>query len=72
MNKSLKIIGVIAIVIAIVIGIQFFLSNKKIESSSNNLSDSILISKSLNYIIENLDQKSVLNEFSDQNFPDKT
>lgn len=72
MNTSLKIIGVIAIIIATVIGIQFYISNKKIESSSYNLSDSLLIDKNLNYIIENLDQQSVLKEFSDQNFPDKT
>lgn len=72
MNKAFKIIGVVIVLISVIIGIQFFVSNKKIATSNHSQADSLFIKKNLNHIIENLDNQNVLKEFPDHNFPDKT
>lgn len=64
MNKTLKIIGGIVVLIAIIIGILFFIANGKMKKSN-------LAQKNADYIIENLDNENVLKEFPDKNFPNK-
>ncbi len=71
MNKAFKFIVIIIVLITIVVGVQFFISNKKIENLNHAKIDTIAIKDNRKYIIENLDNPNVLKEFPDQNFPDK-
>lgn len=65
MNKTLKIIGIIVATIAIIVGILFFIANKKLKQSN-------IAQQNADFIINNLDNKSVLKEFPENNFPDKS
>ena len=71
MNKTLKIIGIVIVLAAVIIGLQFFITTKKTENSGNAQIDTLVIKDKINYIIENLDNQEVLKEFPDKNFPDK-
>ena len=65
MNRTLKIIVIIILSIAIIIGIVFFIANGKMKKSN-------LAKQNADNIIENLDNQNVIKEFSDKSFPDKT
>ena len=71
MNKTLKIIGIVIVLVAVIIGLQFFITNKRIEEPTRVKIDTLAVKEKINYIIENLDNENVLKEFSDENFPDK-
>lgn len=71
MNKTLKVIGIVIVLAAVIIAVQFFSSTKKVETSTQGQIDTIVVKDKVNYIIENLNHENVLNEFSDKNFPDK-
>ncbi|QOW09869.1 hypothetical protein Q73A0000_05575 [Kaistella flava (ex Peng et al. 2021)] len=64
MNRTLKIILIIILSIAIIIGIVFFIANGKMKKSN-------LAKQNADNIIENLDNQNILKEFPDKNFPDK-
>lgn len=65
MNKVLKIIGIIIGLIVIVIGVLFFIANKKIQKIN-------IAQQNADFIIQNLDKSDVINEFPDNNFPNKS
>lgn len=65
MNKTLKIIGIVIGLIVVVIGILFFIANKKIKKIN-------IAQQNADFIIQNLDKSDVINDFPDNNFPDKS
>ncbi|WP_300672753.1 hypothetical protein [Soonwooa sp.] len=65
MNRTLKIIGAIFLLIVIGAAILFFIGN-------GNMKKSNLAQKNADYIIENLDNETILKEFPTKNFPNKS
>lgn len=65
MNKTLKIIGIVIGLIVVVIGTLFFIANKKVKKFN-------IAQQNADFIIQNIDKLNVINEFPDNNFPDKS
>jgi len=64
MNKTLKIIGIIVIIILISIAILFFTAYRKMNKVE-------LAQKDADDIISNLDKTYILNQFPPKNFPNR-